>query len=74
MDNIGIIITAVVIFVLMNLLYYLSMNGYVGKAFGKKWLKLWGNKLYFWQSSILVSTGGTILVMYLLKWTQVLTF
>jgi hypothetical protein len=74
MNNIGIIITAVVIFVLMNLLFYLGMNGYVGKAFGKKWLNLWGSKLYFWQSSIMVSTGGTFLVMYLLKWTQVLTF
>lgn len=74
MEKIWIITIAITIFLIINLLYYKSLNAYVGKAFGKKWLKIWGNKVYFWQSSIFVSTGGTLLIMYLLKWSNVLTF
>ena len=74
MDKIWIIITAIAIFLIINFLYYKGMNGYVRKSFGKKWLSVWGNKVYFWQSSIFVSTAGTALVMFLLKWSNVLTF
>lgn len=74
MEKTWIIILAAAIFLIINLLYYKSFKGYVGKAFGTKWLKIWGNKVYFWQSSIFFSTGGTILIMYILKWSNVLTF
>ncbi len=74
MDNIRIIAIAVVIFLLLNAIFYRILNGYVTEAYGKKWLTLWGNKLYFWQSMIFMSTAGTALVMYLLKWSDVLTF
>ncbi|WP_411030444.1 hypothetical protein [Spongiimicrobium sp. 3-5] len=74
MEKIWIIIAAVVIFLIINFLYYKSMKGYVKKAFGKKWLNIWGNKVYFWQSSIFVSIAGTALAIYLLKWLNVLTF
>ena len=74
MEKIWIITIAITFFLIINLLYYKSLNAYVGKAFGKKWLKIWGNKVYFWQGSIFVSTGGTLLIMYLLKWSNVLTF
>jgi len=50
------------------------MKGFVKESFGKKWLSVWGNKVYFWQSSIFVSTAGTALAMYLLKLSNVLTF
>lgn len=50
------------------------MNGYVRKAFGKKWLRVYGNKLYFWQSSIFVSSATTVFIMYVLKWASILTF
>ena len=74
METMWIILIAIAIFLIINLIYYKSMSGYVGKAFGKKWLKIWGNKVYFWQSSIFVSTGGTFLIMYILKWSDVLNF
>ncbi|WP_324719664.1 hypothetical protein [Salinimicrobium sp. HB62] len=74
MHKIWIILPATAIFLLINLIYYISMSAYVGNAFGKKWLKIWGNKVYFWQSSIFVSTGGTFLVNYLLKWSDILNF
>ncbi len=74
MNKIWIIITAIAIFLIINFLYYKIMKGYVKESFGKKWLSVWGNKVYFWQSSIFVSTTGTALAMYLLKWSNVLTF
>lgn len=74
MEKIWIVTITIVIFLLLNFLCYIGLKGYVGKAFGKKWLNIWGNKVYFWQSSIFFSTAGTILILYLLKWTGVLTF
>ncbi|MCB0458701.1 MAG: hypothetical protein KDC74_01620 [Flavobacteriaceae bacterium] len=74
MGKIWIITIAVAIFLIINLLYSKILKDYVKKAFGKKWLNTWGNKLYFWQSSIFVSTAGTFLIMYLLKWSNILTF
>ena len=74
MEKNRIIIVAVVIFLIINLLYSKILKDYVSKAFGKKWLTAWGNKLYFWQSSLFVSIAGTVLIMFLLKWTSILTF
>lgn len=74
MEKTEIIGLAVAIFAILNLCYYKSMSVYFGKSFGNRWLQVWGNKFYFWQGSIFVSTGGTLLMMYLLKWTQVLNF
>ena len=74
MEKIWIITIALAIFLIINFLFYKSLNGYVKKEFGKKLWKIWGNKVYFWQSSIFVSTAGTVLIMYLLKWSNALTF
>lgn len=74
MEKIWIISLAIAIFLIINFIHYKSLSGYVRKEFGKKWLKVWGNKVYFWQSSIFVSTGGTFLIMYILKWSNVLSF
>jgi hypothetical protein len=74
MNHIWIIAIAIAIFLTINFLFYKGLHGYVKKEFGKKMWKVWGNKVYFWQSSIFVSTGGTVLILYLLKWTNVLTF
>ena len=74
MENIWIILITLIIFLAMSLLFYRILKGYVKEEFGKKWLTLWGNKLYFWQSLIFMSMAGTVLILYLLKWGEVLTF
>ena len=66
MEKIWIILLAIAIFLLLNFLFYKSLIGYVKEEFGKKMWTLWGNKMYFWQSAIFVSTAGTALIMYLL--------
>ncbi len=74
MEKIWIITIALTIFLIISFLYNKILNGYVRETFGKKWLNVWGNKVYFWQSLIFVSTAGTALIMYLLKCSNVLTF
>jgi hypothetical protein len=74
MEHFRIIAIAVAIFLLLNLLFYRTLKGYVTEAYGKKWLTIWGNKLYFWQSMIFMSTAGTALIVYVLKWSNVLAF
>lgn len=58
---------AVVIFLIINFIFYISLNVYYKNEFGKKMWKLGGGKVYFWQASIFVSTGGTALIMYFLQ-------
>lgn len=74
MGKVWLIILAIAIFSILSFLFYKSMNGYVKEAFGKKWSNIWGNKVYFWQSLLFVSIAGTALIMYLLKWGNVLTY
>lgn len=72
MDTIWIFLIAAAIFIALGLVLYKVMNQYVEESYGKKWLTLWGNKLYFWQSLLFCCIAGTAVIMYALKWTQVL--
>jgi hypothetical protein len=74
MEKAWIVVIAILIFSILGLIFYISMKGYVSEAYGKKWLTLWGNKLYFWQSLIFISIAGTVLILYLLKWGNILAF
>ena len=65
---------AIATFVLAAYVHNKVMKNYVLKEYGKKWLTVWGYKLYFWQSSVFVSTLTTLLVVFLLKWSNVITF
>ena len=74
MQPIWIIAISAAIFIAVSVVLYKIMSNYVHESYGKKWLTLWGNKLYFWQSLLFSSMLSTALIMYLLKWTQVLNF
>ncbi len=74
MEKIWLITTAGVIFFLLNFLFYKALHVVYKKEFGKKMWKSGGVKVYFWQASIFASSAGTALIMYLLKWSNVLTF
>lgn len=65
MEKYWIIEITLAVFLTINPLFYKSLSGYVKSAFGKKRLNIWGNKVYFWQSSIFVSMSGTVLITYL---------
>lgn len=74
MDKIWIAAIAIGSFLIFSFLFYQLMKGYVKESFGKKWLTVWGNKVYFWQSLIFMSASGTALLLILLKWADVLSF
>ncbi len=74
MGKIWIIIIAIVALLVMGFLSYHVLKGYVKETLGKKWLRVWGNRLYFWQSLLFLSVVGTVLIMFLLKWTNLLVF
>lgn len=74
MERIEIITIAAVIFLTVGFLFYRIMRGYVKETYGKKWMNLWGNKVYFWQSLLFVSMAGTALALFVLRWAEVLTF
>ena len=74
MEKIWMIIIAALTFTVLSVLFYKVMKGYVQEEFGKKWLRVWGNKVYFWQSLIFVSIAGTAMIMFVLKWLNVITF
>lgn len=74
MEKIWIITGAGIVFTILNFLFYKLLNVYYRNEFGKKMWHIGGARVYFWQASILVSSAGTALVIYLLKWVHVLTF
>ncbi|PRX54786.1 hypothetical protein [Flagellimonas meridianipacifica] len=65
---------ALIVFITLGFILYKSLGSYVRKAYGKKWLQAWGNKVYFWQALVLTSTLSTALVMLFLKWNNLLIF
>lgn len=68
METTGVIAIGIVVFLLLGVLFFKLLQNYVTESFGKKWLTLWGNKLYFWQSLLFTCLAGTALIMGLLQW------
>ena len=68
------ILIVVIIFIALNLIFYKTLNGFVKKQSGKKGWKLGGGRFFFWEGSITTSSVGTLLIMYILKLTNIMTF
>lgn len=67
-------IIAVSVFLISFFIYWKTMSHYSKKELGEKMYRKWNSRLYFWQGAIFTSTGVTFLIMFILKWTNVLTF
>ncbi|EAR16662.1 hypothetical protein RB2501_07170 [Robiginitalea biformata HTCC2501] len=67
-------ITAIAIFVITTFLVWKLSVGRFKAEFGKKRRNVWGQRTFYWESIIAISTGITFLAMYLLRWADVLTF
>lgn len=74
MDKTWILLTAALIFVLFIFIYWRLTHGYAKKKYGMKVWKHWPMRLSYWQSAVLYSVGFTFLTMFLLKWSDILTF
>ena len=67
------IITVSLLVVYTILTALVSLNYYKRQNSEKLW-KLLGLRIGFWQGAVLVSIGLTMLTLFLLKWTNLLTF
>lgn len=74
MDKIWILLIAVLIFIVSTFLFLKFGGRYYKKEYGKKMWKQWPTRLYNWQAAIFYGVVLTMIVMFLLKWTNVLTF
>lgn len=70
----SILIIALVVFLLTAFLIWKTTSGPIKKEFGEKRWKLWGQRTFYWQEVIYLSTGITYLFLIGLKWANVLPF
>ena len=63
----SLIIVYTVITALVRLNYYKRQNS-------EKMWRLLGLRISFWQEAVLISIGLTIFTLFLLKWTNLLSF
>ncbi len=67
------LIIALVIFLIVTFLFWKFTNGYYRKGYGEKLWNHWSSRLFYWQGVIYTCTGITFVILYLLKWANVLT-
>ncbi len=67
-------LTAIAIFLISIYFSWKILCYYNKKQLGEKMYKKWNSRLYLWQGVIFTSTGATFLIMFLLKWTNVVAF
>jgi hypothetical protein len=67
-------VIALSLFSVITFLFWRMTRGHFRKEYGNKMWKKWGTRTFYWQGAIFVGVGGTFLMMYLLKWANVLTF
>ncbi|MGB6269621.1 MAG: hypothetical protein WBF67_11510 [Olleya sp.] len=68
------ILIAILLFLIITFVYWKLTKGYVKKVYGKKMFANWGNQTFYWTNVLFVSGGLTVLVIYLLKGANILTF
>lgn len=74
MGKTGAILIGIAIFVIFTFLYWILTSGYVEKVHGKKMWKQWGTRMYYWQGALFVGGGLTVVTLYFLKSSAILTF
>lgn len=67
MENIWIILMAVVLFLVITFLYWKMTKGYAEKVNGKKMFNQWNVRMYYWTGIIMASGLLTVFVIMLLK-------
>jgi len=68
------LIIAGVIFLAIIFLYWKLTNEYGKKTYGKKLWKQWSTRTYYWEGAVMISSGLTVAILFLLRWGNVLTF
>jgi len=58
-------------FLSLGIISYWVLKSYAKKSFGNNWLRSWGNKFYLAQGVVFVSLMGTMLIVFLFKFTSI---
>lgn len=74
MNKVWLIAIAITLFIIVISLFWRITASFRKKEYSQKMWKLWGVRTFYWEGAIYISTGITILIMFILKWTNVLTF
>ena len=74
MGKTWILLIAISIFLIVTFLYWILTSGYAEKAYGKKMWKQWGTRTFYWHGALFISGGITVMIIFILKWANVLTF
>ena len=68
-------IIAIGLFLIILFFYWrISKNYFKNEVFSKGTWRTGVTQLSYWQGAILVSSGAVILIIYILKWANILTF
>ncbi|WP_051205317.1 hypothetical protein [Salinimicrobium xinjiangense] len=67
-------IIAVLVFIIISFLFWRITRGHFQKEYGQKVWKQWATRFFYWQGVVFVGTGGTLFVLFLLKWSNILSF
>ena len=71
---IKILIIAIALFLIITFLFWRITVGHFKKEYSNKMWKIRGTKTFYWQGTLLISGGITILILFLLKLFNVITF
>lgn len=74
MEKIRLIAIAIILFCIIIFIFWKITANFRKKEYSQKMWKLWGVRTFYWEGAIYISTGITILIMFILKWTHILTF
>ncbi|MEW4925654.1 hypothetical protein [Algibacter sp. 2305UL17-15] len=74
MKNTWVIVIAAAIFLIITFLYWKMTSGYAENEYGKKMWQQWGTKTFYWSGAFFIRGGITVMVIFLLKWANILTF
>lgn len=69
-----VLIIGIAIFLVIIFLFWKLTSGPMKKEYGNLLFKQWTSQLYYWQSAIYASVGVTILIMFLLRWVDIVNF
>ena len=67
-------IIAISVFIIITFLFWKLTIGYFKKEYKNKEWKLWGTKTFYWQGTLFICGGITVLTLFLLKEVNVLSF
>ena len=65
---------AISLFLVVTLLVMKFFKGFIEKESSEKMRKNWRARMYYWHFVLMISGGATTLIIFLLKWGNVLTF